>query len=74
MTRAQLIEEAERLLPQGYGVVMSWAMALTEEDRPFVIEWSDQKRQALGQNTVPEDADQVFEQISRGLKAQGNSG
>jgi hypothetical protein len=74
MTREQIIEEAERLLPEGYGVVMSWAMALTEEDRPFVIEWADQKRRALGPETAPADADQVFEQISRGLKAQGNPG
>ena len=67
MTSDQITQEAERLLPQGYGVLMSWAMALTEEDRPVMIAWANQKRQALQDTTG--DADAVFEQISRGLKA-----
>lgn len=66
MTNDQITQEAERLLPQGYGVVMSWAMALPEEDRPVVIAWADQKRQALPRASG--DAHAVFEQISRGLK------
>ncbi|MBC8076821.1 MAG: hypothetical protein H7Y32_12155 [Chloroflexales bacterium] len=69
MTKEQIIQEAERLLPQGYAVVMSWAMALPEEDQPVVAAWADQKRQALQGGSLPADADQVFEQISRGLKA-----